>query len=752
MSTPYYAIQPAFTGGEISEDVASRVDLDKYQLALLQAENTIIKPYGSIRKRSGSKYCGTTKNNGKAILKRFEYSAELAYLLEFGVGYVRVWKDGAYLGVELATPYSEGDLKNIRTVQSVDVMYICTGNHPVYKLMRYAENNWQLVQATWTLPPFAEINGDEGIKIQPSGITGNILINSNVAIFNDGYVGFFVKIKQRVKSQQASAWQGAPETGVIPVGKSWKIQTTGSWNGEVKVYVSYDNGQSWEMKTKYTSNEDYNAIESGTEEEYCWMKAKMELTGGWGTVSITALPYVNEGYVKITAVNSSTQVVATVLRDKQLGSTDWTPDFYLSVWNGGTGYPYTATFFQDRLCFGGCPKYPQRVWMSRTGDYENFEVEKEDGNVTDDSAVTADLLSLRSYKISHMYASSDLVVLTEGNTWIISGSETVTPSNISPRNDENYGCNHVEPTKVGGRMVYVNRRGNMVRDVGYSYDSDSYTGLDLTLLAKHLVHDTTIIDAAYEQYPDSTIYFVRSDGVILSFSYEPSQKVYAWSHFKTDGKYEAVASIGQGNNDRIYTIVNRTVGGATKRYIELFDLEKTSVRQQDYHMLDSFIEKSGGHSSIITGLGHLEGKKVQVLADNYYYDDKEYVVTNGQITLPEPVQNAVVGLPYTMIIEQANFDVGNTEQGTIQGRMKTVTAAILRLIRSYGGSIGPNASAQNKIIYDPERMERGEDVLYTGDKEVVLGTGGYNIYGRTYIIQNEPYPFVLSAIIREVNL
>ena len=116
MPRPYYAIQPAFTGGEISEDVATRVDLDKYQLALLQAENVIIKPYGSVKKRAGGKYCGTTKNNGRAILKRFEFSTELSYMLEFGAGYIRVWRDGNYLGVELATPFTEAELTSIRSV------------------------------------------------------------------------------------------------------------------------------------------------------------------------------------------------------------------------------------------------------------------------------------------------------------------------------------------------------------------------------------------------------------------------------------------------------------------------------------------------------------------------------------------------------------------------------------------------------------------------------------------------------------
>ena len=113
-----------------------------------------------------------------------------------------------------------------------------------------------------------------------------------------------------------------------------------------------------------------------------------------------------------------------------------------------------------------------------TGDYENFSVDKESGTVTDDSAISADLLSLRPYQITHMDAGNDLIVLTEGNEWTISGSETVTPTNITPRLQQNYGCNDVEPVRVGNRLVYVQRRGSIIRDMAYSYDTDSYGGYD----------------------------------------------------------------------------------------------------------------------------------------------------------------------------------------------------------------------------------------------------------------------------------
>lgn len=866
MRKPYYAIQPAFTGGEISEDVASRVDLDKYQLALLQAENMIIRPYGTAKKRHGLGYLGTTKNNGKAILRRFEYDSYKSYMLEIGAYYIRIWEDGEYTGTELVTPYPVEILPYLRTVQSVDVMYICSGAYPVYKLSRYSDS-WTFTQVDWTLPAFADINKDDNIKLTPGSLDGTVTINSNTDLFTADHVGDYLKLEQKVNGSTASisatttpttytsaqvampyaygytitktgtaggkvtlyaryTYTGEEELGsndpgyvdrplythteaadwdhtgtisqtydedftysgycyikvenlsstpmyvkltnsdtneykfynivnvdtyssTLRCGDSWKIITHGTWTGKIYVQISYDGGETWKDHRTYTSKDDYNPTETGTVDEVVLIRLRAHITSGTCNADLSTFPYRHIGYAKITARTNARKVTAKTI--KPLGSLDATSDWSMGAWSESCGYPYAVTFFQDRLCFGGSDESPQRVWMSVTGDYENFEVSKEGGSVTDDSAITVDLLSQNSYSIMHMLATTDLIVMTEGNTWTISGSETVTPSNISPRNQETYGANFVNPIKVGTRVVYVQRRGSTVRDVGYTYDSDSYVGVDLTLLAKHLVRSALITDVAYASDPDSCLHYVTQDGRMLILTYVPEQKVYAWSHFVTDGKFLSVCSVAGQDADTVMTIVERTIGGQTKRYIEYFHWDSYSNDQQTYGMLDSFKHVTP-NSAEITGLDHLEGKTVQVLADGYYYDVQEYKVVGGKITLPEAVEEAIVGLPYTMTMEQCNFDVGNTEMGTIQGRKKRAVSAILRLNRSYGGSIGPDADHQNKIIYDPERLELGENVLFSGDKEITLAIGGFNNYGRTYIVQDSPYPFNISAIIRKVEL
>lgn len=750
MASPdaFYTIQPAFTGGEISSDVASRVDLDKYQVALLQAENAIIRPYGAVRKRPGMIYCGATKyQDKKAMLVRFNFTTTISYMLEFGDKYIRIWRDGTYLGIELTTPYEVGDLSGLRFVQSVDVLYIASGKYPVKKLIRYAENDWDFEEVDWQQVPYGDLNDDDTNFVTPSNTSGTITLFSTSDIWDSADVGSWMKLEQNVSGSSVRCTSGTSST--ITVGDSWKVITHGTWTGTVTIYISYDSGSTWLQLRQYTSADDYNPTESGTVEEYALMKMTVSTSSGTCTADLSAYPYTHTGYVKITGYSNAKRVTAKVV--KALGSTGKTANWYMSAWGENQGYPMCVTFFQDRLCFAANYQYPQRIWMSMAGDYENFSVNKESGTVTDDSAISASLLSLSSYQIIHLNAGNDLIVLTDGNEWTISGSETVTPSNITPRLQQNYGCNSTEPVRVGNRLVYVQKRGSIIRDMAYAYDTDSYGGYDLTLLAKHLITGREITDSTFAQEPDSIIYFVTSDGGILCLTYIMEQKVYGWSHIVTDGKIESILAAQQGNNDVVYAVVARTINGEVARYIERFALDSASDNQQDYVMLDSAVHKTYETATAdITDLEHLEGQEVLAMGDGYLFEPM--TVENGSVSLPEAVSDVVIGLPYTMILEQPDFNTTVSGIGNIQGMQQAVNTVVVRLSNSFGGEIGPDKNTLHDIIYDVGAMDLGDACLYSGDKGITMGSGGFNKHGRVYIRHDKPYPFTLLSIVRGVTL
>ena len=753
--SPYYLLQCSFAAGEIAPEVANRVDLDKYNSAVLKARNCHIRPYGPIYKRPGMRFVARTKySDKKSIIVPFNgATSNEDYLLEIGHEYIRVHKDGQYLGVELATPFTEDDLEKLRFTQSADTMFIASGDYPVKKLVRYSDDNWGFSDFEITDMYFdlTLIAGDEDTTITPSDTKGNITLTANYDIFTADMVGTLLKLKQEVPTQETSFSKTAsnePEIQALYCGESWKIITHGTWTGTVEVQKSED-GETWTTYRKYSGKSDYNPVESGTVSEPCYIKAVADITSGTCEVSLSVMSYYKEGIVRLTSYGDAKLFSGEVV--EELGTTQPTKLYYWGAWSDKFGYPKTIAFFQDRLCFGGSKMQPYMLWLSRTGDYGNFSVEKASGTVTDDSAVAVGLISRKQFQIKHLVASTDLIILTAGNEWIISGGEVVTPSNINAKMQTTRGCSDVEPIGVGCRSVFVQGRGSTVRDMGYSFETDSYGGNDLTIFAKHLVHGVQIIDAAYKQEPDSTLYMVRSDGTMACLAYIYDQKVYAWSTIDTEGAIEAVSVIQEGDEDSVYVVVKRIVNGDIVRNIECFNNNNNTCTDPDcYIMLDcsTKITNVEDNPSSVFNVPSLAGLTINVLADDRWFENI-IVKSNGDFELPTQAVNVIAGLPYTMEIELPNVEI-RTGDGTMQGRKKQVSGCTLRLSNSLGGEIGNDRELLDMIPYD-ENSTTYKLSLYSGDKEITLPVGGFNKEGRVIIRSNEPFPFNLLMAVREVS-
>ena len=578
-------------------------------------------------------------------------------------------------------------------------------------------------------------------ELKPSATSGNdVIITATKDTFTPGMVNSHIKLTQQAENQseriEIQASSITEETKSIRVGKAWKITTHGTWKGKVTVYHSGDN-KTWQEYRSYKSNNDQNFTESGTVTTPTWMKAVAvtDADNGSGklTVDFSRNPYSNDGTAKITEVVSPTEVKTSVITD--FANTDKTQVYALSSWNDDNGYPEMACFFQDRLVLAATKKEPYSIWMSRTGDYPNFGIEKVDGGVTDDSAIKADLITRNGFEILHLVPAKDLVILTTGNEWIIEGSSVITPAKINPRPQTMRGSNSCPPQHIGNRIVHVQRSGKTVRDLGYQYDADNYNGDDLTLLATHLTEGHKLVSSAYIQEPNSTLYYVRDDGVLLSLAFIKEQNVFAWSHQKTDGKYKKVASIPNGTSDVLYVTVERN----DKTYIERFNPDmKAAV------YMDSYIIGSG---SSIKAL-HLIGKTVQVLADGTRLQDA-VVPENGLVAFGQSFLNIIIGLTYETKVEQPGPDIG-LKEGTMQARISKINTVVLRVEKSYGGHIGYTFKDKDM---DELRYEDYE-TLETGDivQQMPVANIGSNTKNHICIKHDEPFPFELNAIIREVSI
>ncbi len=182
-------IQPSFAGGEIGPSLYGRIDMAKYQVALRKCDNFIVRQYGGVENRPGTRFVGAAKYpNRKCRLIPFQFSTVQTYALEFGHQYMRVIKDGALVLnssnviYEIATPYTEADLFRIKFTQSADVLTLVHPAYPPKELRRYAHDNWQLVDVVTKNGPFEDINIDESVTVYASASTGTITLTASASI------------------------------------------------------------------------------------------------------------------------------------------------------------------------------------------------------------------------------------------------------------------------------------------------------------------------------------------------------------------------------------------------------------------------------------------------------------------------------------------------------------------------------------------------------------------------------------------
>ena len=762
MSNPLYISQLAFTTGEVSPDVSSRFDLEQYKSALLEAENVVIRPYGAVAKRQGSQYVGQVKYSDKPTrLFEFTTNTNNSFMLEFGDKYIRVWNYGIYTGIEVTTPFTSDILFDLNCNQSGDVMFICSGKYPIQTLSRYSDTDWRMSTYKLTEQPYDEINTDNGHTLTVNGDT----ITSTKDLFTQDMVGSVIQIAYYVEAVHTKSAGEVVEKKVkrymqaqtiektynninYNVGAfstdtelSWKFTTHGTWEGTVKLQISNNDGQTWKDYRTYTSKNDYNVTDTGKIEAGARLKYVSDIKSGSVNCDLSIMPFTQYGIVEIKSVTDAKNAKVNVLNGIKEGEPSY--QWKLGSWNRGRGYPKLCTFYQDRFVVAATDSKPNFIWFSRTGDYPNFGVEKVEGTITDDSAITLPVINRKMCEIRHLVPANDLIILTSGNEWIVRGDKTITPTNCNLKTQTQRGALSCEPQFIGNRCVFVQERGGTVRDMGYSYESDNYTGQDLTLFVKTLVKGHLAVTSAYAQDPDSIIYYVRDDGQLNCLTYIPEQKVYGWSHFITNGKYRYVESVAEGEQDTIYFVVDRVINNKNVKCIErsipLYTEDNSDV------FLDCYVKVANSIKTDYINAPHLVGQMVDIVIDGQQMPSR-VVPPTGVIKLDGKANVITVGLPYTTKIKIPSVEQ-QINDGTLQGRVATVSRVVLRMYKSFGGKVGRTFDRMDDITLPPNE-------LFTGDKPVILPKMGINYSTDTSICikHSDPFPFNLLSITRIVEI
>lgn len=764
--------QNNFTGGEVSPSIYGRVDLQRYYSSLARCRNFAIRPEGGIENRAGFEFCALASPSTRLI--PFQFSATQSRVLIFQESgearVMRVLVDGALAlntpvnitgistsadseitvnntldvddvvfisGVqgmleinnnlytvveasstaikveplsgpdnapgdgmdttefgtytsggtvgkvyELALPYTANELKDVKFVQSADVMYLTHPNHAVRILSRTADNNWTITTFEVEAPlasPGSLSAVYTGLATAPTK-TERYVVSAVDAGLREGLVS----------STPATAERDDPWPGGETIALTWSSVSGAS---------------------KYNVYKEVGGLGSGT------------------------FRFIGETV-------STNFADANFIPDGTKGPVEPGDPFE------DDEFPSCATFYEERLFLAAPTDRPQTVFASQTGDYQTYDTSTP---LQDSDAIEFTIAARQVNTIRWMVPMRELLLLTNGAVWRATGggqNSPMTPASIRVNIQEYRGVADVEPITIGDSVVYVQDKGQAIRDLFYSMNEDAYTGSDLTILAKHLFDGFTIIDSAFTEVPVPLLWFLRSDGKLACLTYLRDQEVWGWSLHDAGGVITGITAIGEGSRDVLYVVVQRG---------DLTMVERLSARATgnlDYKaslFADSGLRYSGAATSIIYGLWHLRNTEVVVLADGFVVTGKT-VDGAGRLTLDRPASKISIGLPYVSEAEVLMMAQGG--DAGLHARNRILKRVWLRFAQARGVEIAQRSDMRFTGIR--ERTTEGFDQAvepYSGvyQFEPLSSWQGEfeGNYGSLVMRQTNPLPCTILSVLAE---
>lgn len=448
------------------------------------------------------------------------------------------------------------------------------------------------------------------------------------------------------------------------------------------------------------------------------------------------------GYGTITAYTSATQVTVDVTTNFEDTSAHY--NWKLGAFHG-TNQPKALGIFAERLWFAGTPSHPETMWSSKTNNWDDFSTTTP---VEDTDAITFTIADGRVNAIRWLEQMGEAVLIgtSDGIFRMYSNDSTkvFSATTLKIHRVQTFGTKNIQGKQIGSTIHMVQSGGRIMNEIAYVFSDDSFQAPQMTLLSEHMTREG-ITEFTYQSRPDQIVWCVRADGELLGFTYMRDQKVTGWHRHTFSGEVESIAVVPSPDevHDDLFMVVKRTINGSVKRYIEYvehYDFESN----EDWFFVDSGLTYSGSPTTTITGLAHLEGEEVAVLADGALHARR--TVTGGQITLLTPASKVQVGLPCTAKMQTLRAEV--SPQVNAQTRKKSIFSVLVDFYESCGGKIGPSLDKLDQIFMVPRGTGPEPE---TGYKEVKY-PGGWEMDGQLWVVQDEPLPMNILAVATNFNI
>ena len=690
-----------------------------------------------------------------------------------------IYKNSALL---IPTPWAEADLNNIRYAQSGSVVFVACNGYQQYKIERRGANSWGVSRYYTSAGPYLGYSSRKE-KLKPSASTGDITVTADQPYFTSGMIGSTFEITHP-RQQPSITFTGEDQysdwirvTGVNTQDRRFFVNITyaAGASGTVTLERAYGVPEGWTSYATYTTNQASLSVDDSASSAtvassnnlivyYRLASRPGSLLTGSVSASLSYQGGSKTGIFRLTAVASSTSASAEVI--KQLGDTNFTDDWREGAWSNAQSWPSSVAFHDGRLWWAGLDK----VYGSVSDDYYNYDPSVEG----DSGPIVRSIATGPVEGIAWMLPIQRLVVGTASAEVSIRSSsfdEPLTPTAFTARNASTMGSADIQAIAVDSAGIFVQRNKSKVFELVYDVEINDYGARELTRLNQEICKPG-VVQIAVQRQPDTRLWFVKEDGDLAMLLYDRADAVVGWARAETDGNFESVAILPSGDDDTVFFVVQRTINGVTKRYIEKFASTAELTGGSESYLVDSSVlwQSATGPTTTVTGLTHLVGKNVVIFYprfdgfDHEVFEDVSFQAANenakeprttytvnasGEITLDFPADKLVLGLPYTARFKSVKLAYGSTAGTALTQKKRVDHLALLGLNTAPDGlRIGRDFDNMSKLssIFKGKVLDPFY-IVPEWDYEATAFGGKYDTDSRICIEATSPYPATIAGVV-----
>ena len=432
---------------------------------------------------------------------------------------------------------------------------------------------------------------------------------------------------------------------------------------------------------------------------------------------------------KITGYTSGTVVTGDL--SGSLSNTNAILNFTEEVFSARRGYARTVIFHDQRLVFGGSRDLPNHIFMSKAGEFYDFDV----GTGADDEAIQLQIAENQVSEIKALASLRHLTVFTSEQELFIPTSENrpLTPATITIKKQTSFGSGAVQPLEFDGAVVFLTKSKGAIREFVFSDLSQAYNSDALTLLSQDLINNPVDMASQRESADqvEGYLYVVNSDGTLPVFMSIRKEKLQGWFRYETTGSFKNIVNV----NRQMFCVVERTINSSTVTFLEELDNDQ---------LLDASVNLTSGSATQNFTASHLPNTSVHVRSGSYSLGS---YTTNGsgQVTLSDAVTSCEIGVNYTPEITTlpAEFQLND---GLTVGQKRRIVRAVLDLHNTLNVKTKGTTILIRSVTDDFSVAPQ----VFTGRKEVYLL--GWSSEGTVTIKSEEPLQMTINGIMLEVEV